>query len=375
LGAVALGGITLVVNQVTPTPGYRPGPLIILAAIATGIAILAGRRSATLTTPGMSLLLGAATIGFTVCDYFVGVTQQPYGAMLYVWIGIAAVTFLARRLAVAHLALLAASYAALLVVQRGNAAPFARWAVVIGLVLISAVSVDTLLARLGSLADAERRARIRLESIHRELEAASRHKAEFLATMSHELRTPLNAIIGFSEVLQDELFGPLSDKQREYANDLAEAGHQLLSLVNDILDLAKVDAGRMELDLTEDIDISDPLTLACRAHRPVVVDVVIFELRPIDVDEHKFRRIVDNLIDEVADIAKVERIVVTAETSAEALTIDVVADGVIRLDTGVVPLRVAVAAALTELHGGGVETRPGGWRVTMPLRALSREPV
>jgi signal transduction histidine kinase len=246
---------------------------------------------------------------------------------------------------------------------------------VYGVVVISAVSVDTLLARLGSLADAERRARLRLESIRRELEAATRHKAQFLATMSHELRTPLNAIIGFSEVLQDELFGPLSDKQREYANDLAEAGHQLLSLVNDILDLAKVDAGRMELELTEEIDITDPLTLACRAPRSVVVDVVIFELEPIDVDEHKFRRIIDNLIDEVADIAKVERIVVTAETSADALTVNVIADGVIRLDTGVVPLRVAVAAALTSLHGGVVVTEPGGWRVTLPLRALSREPV
>ena len=375
IGAVLLGGITLVANAISPAPGYRPVPLLLLAAVAVAIAAFAGVRRATLTSPGMSVLLASATVGFTLCNYFVGVGQQPYGTMLYAWIGIAAVSFLARRLAIAHLAFLGATYAALLGLQHGNAAPAARWTVVMGVVVISAMSVDTLLARLGSLADAERRARMRLESIRCELEAASRHKSHFLATMSHELRTPLNAIIGFSEVLQDELFGPLSAKQREYATDLAEAGHQLLSLVNDILDLAKVDAGRMELMLTEDIDITDPLTLACGAQRPVSVDVVIHPLQGIDVDEHKFRRIVDNLIDEVADIAKVERILVTAETSADVLTVDVVADGVIRLDTGVVPLRVAVAAALTELHGGDVETTPGGWRLTLPVRAASRERV
>jgi signal transduction histidine kinase len=88
-----------------------------------------------------------------------------------------------------------------------------------------------------------------LEEKSRQLETASRHKSEFLANMSHELRTPLNAVIGFSEVLQEEMFGELNPKQMEYVQDIHGSGKHLLSLINDILDLSKVEAGRMELEL------------------------------------------------------------------------------------------------------------------------------
>jgi signal transduction histidine kinase len=80
-----------------------------------------------------------------------------------------------------------------------------------------------------------------------QLEAASRHKSEFLANMSHELRTPLNAVIGFSEVLLQRMFGELNPKQDEYLKDIYASGQHLLSLINDILDLSKIEAGRMEL--------------------------------------------------------------------------------------------------------------------------------
>ncbi len=82
---------------------------------------------------------------------------------------------------------------------------------------------------------------------NRQLEAASRHKSEFLANMSHELRTPLNAVIGFSEVLIQRMFGELNAKQDEYLKDIYASGQHLLSLINDILDLSKIEAGRMEL--------------------------------------------------------------------------------------------------------------------------------
>jgi signal transduction histidine kinase len=84
-----------------------------------------------------------------------------------------------------------------------------------------------------------------------QLEIASRHKSEFLANMSHELRTPLNAINGFSEVLLEKLFGDINPKQEEYVRDILTSGRHLLSLINDILDLSKVEAGRMELALAE----------------------------------------------------------------------------------------------------------------------------
>jgi signal transduction histidine kinase len=88
-----------------------------------------------------------------------------------------------------------------------------------------------------------------LELKSRELEVASRHKSEFLASMSHELRTPLNAVIGFSDVLLDRLFGDLNAKQEEYLEDIRDSGRHLLELLNDILDLSKVEAGKMQLEL------------------------------------------------------------------------------------------------------------------------------
>jgi signal transduction histidine kinase/DNA-binding response OmpR family regulator len=88
-----------------------------------------------------------------------------------------------------------------------------------------------------------------LERKSEQLEVASRHKSEFLAGMSHELRTPLNAVIGFSDVLLDRMFGDLNERQEEYVRDIRDSGRHLLELINEILDLAKIEAGRMEVDL------------------------------------------------------------------------------------------------------------------------------
>ncbi len=90
-----------------------------------------------------------------------------------------------------------------------------------------------------------------LEIKSRQLEIASQHKSDFLASMSHELRTPLNAVIGFSDVLLEGMFGPTNEKQTEYLQDILASGQHLLSLINDILDLSKIEAGRMELELAE----------------------------------------------------------------------------------------------------------------------------
>jgi signal transduction histidine kinase len=102
---------------------------------------------------------------------------------------------------------------------------------------------------LGSLAANVNRMNDELRRLYVELETASRHKSEFLANMSHELRTPLNAIIGFSQVMRQRLFGEINEKQEEYLDDIISSGHHLLSLINDVLDLAKVEAGQVELEL------------------------------------------------------------------------------------------------------------------------------
>ena len=89
-----------------------------------------------------------------------------------------------------------------------------------------------------------------LEERSAQLEVASRHKSEFLASMSHELRTPLNAVLGFSEVLLERMFGDINEKQEEYLRDIHGSGKHLLELLNEILDLSKVEAGQMELEFT-----------------------------------------------------------------------------------------------------------------------------
>ena len=136
----------------------------------------------------------------------------------------------------------------------------------------------------------------------RQLEVANRHKSAFLANMSHELRTPLNAVIGFSEVLQERMFGDMNEKQLEYVNDINESGKHLLSLINDILDLSKIEAGRMELDLSKfhvPSAIGNALTLMReRAGRHLVTlrSAVDEQVGEITGDERKFKQILLNLL-------------------------------------------------------------------------------
>jgi signal transduction histidine kinase len=155
---------------------------------------------------------------------------------------------------------------------------------------------------LGTLAANLNRMSKELGQFHRQREAANRNKSEFLANMSHELRTPLNAIIGFSEVLIERMFGDLNDKQADYLNDIHSSGQHLLSLINDILDLSKIEAGRMELELTE-FDVGAALSNAVtllreRAVRHSVALGVDVEpnLGTIRADERKFKQVLINLL-------------------------------------------------------------------------------
>jgi signal transduction histidine kinase len=137
---------------------------------------------------------------------------------------------------------------------------------------------------------------------NRELAVASQHKSEFLANMSHELRTPLNAIIGFSEVLSERMFGELNEKQEEYSKDIHASGQHLLSLINDILDLSKIEAGRMELELSDfhlptALDSALTLVRERAGRRGIALQMNVDErLGQIQADERKVKQVLLNLL-------------------------------------------------------------------------------
>jgi signal transduction histidine kinase/DNA-binding response OmpR family regulator len=142
-----------------------------------------------------------------------------------------------------------------------------------------------------------------LERQSAELAEVSQHKSDFLASMSHELRTPLNAVIGFSEVLLERMFGELNDRQADYLQDILSAGRHLLALLNDVLDLSKVEAGHMELDLGL-VDVAQALEAVLslvreRAHQhdiTLTLDVAANEVGTVRADPLRFKQVVLNLL-------------------------------------------------------------------------------
>jgi signal transduction histidine kinase/ActR/RegA family two-component response regulator len=135
-----------------------------------------------------------------------------------------------------------------------------------------------------------------------QLEVASRHKSEFLASMSHELRTPLNAVLGFSEVLLERMFGDINERQEEYLRDIHSSGKHLLELLNEILDLSKVEAGQMELEFTS-IDVPAALEYAASMLREratahsIDLRVELGErVGAVEADELRFKQVVLNLV-------------------------------------------------------------------------------
>jgi len=261
---------------------------------------------------------------------------------------------------------------------------------------------------LGAWLDISERVRVEeeLRRARAAAETANRTKSEFLAKMSHELRTPLNSIIGFSEMLEDETFGSLNDKQHRYVDNVLASGRLLLQVINDILDLSKVEAGRMELTLSE-FAVAPALaevralmeSLAERKHHTIEVDLDS-GLPAIVADPAKLRQIMVNLLSNAIkftpDGGRIG-IIARREPDGNGIEVAVTDTGIgisgedqlriftefEQLDSEYVReqqgtgLGLALTKKLVELHGGHirVESEPDKgsiFRFVLPLRAQPR---
>jgi signal transduction histidine kinase len=226
-----------------------------------------------------------------------------------------------------------------------------------------------------------------IEDKSQQLEAVSRHKSEFLANMSHELRTPLNAIIGFSEVLLERMFGELNERQADYLADILSSGQHLLSLINDILDLSKVEAGQMELEVESfslPAALENGFTIVkerASRHGIRLSLEVASDLDLIEADERKVKQVVFNLLSNAVKFTPDGgRVAVTALQTDDLVEIAVqdtgigiapedlpsVFDEFRQVGQGAVQaegsgLGLALAKRFVELHGGRlwVESAPG----------------
>jgi two-component system cell cycle sensor histidine kinase PleC len=232
-------------------------------------------------------------------------------------------------------------------------------------------------------------------------EEANQTKSKFLANMSHELRTPLNAIIGFSEIMESGMFGALgSEKYQEYCHDILTSGHYLLEVINDILDMSKIEAGRMKLDM-EPLDLSKTVAESLRVvagraqDKHLVLDADIEHTISLVADRRATKQILVNLLSNAVKFTpEGGKVVVRSRFTSDRITLLIADTGI-----GIAPhslvtlgrpfeqvesqltktyhgsgLGLAIARSLTQLHGGSMKMRSRLGAGTVVRVSLPRDP-
>jgi signal transduction histidine kinase/ActR/RegA family two-component response regulator len=213
-----------------------------------------------------------------------------------------------------------------------------------------------------------------LASANRDLSEATRVKSEFLANMSHELRTPLNAILGFSGLLSEQLGGSLNERQKRFLRNIHEAGEHLLDLINDVLDLSKVEAGKLELRpeiLTLDL-LFEPVVAAARTAaqaKSVLFSVDTREASPLFLDPTRVRQVLFNLVSNAVKFTpEGGRVTLTARPEGRELNVDVA-------DTGIgIPqtARDRVFGVFERFHEGRAEASGTGLGLALTKRLVEQ---
>ncbi|HEX6081594.1 MAG TPA: ATP-binding protein [Methylomirabilota bacterium] len=258
---------------------------------------------------------------------------------------------------------------------------------------------------LHQLYDDQRRTAQQLRALNAELERASKAKSDFLASMSHELRTPMNAILGFTEMIRDGIYGDIPDDVREPVADIHTCGKQLLSLINNVLDLSKIEAGRMDLALGDYVvdDVVGPVRQALRslaAAKGLELDVAVPAETPLCFgDGKRLTQCVMNLAGNALKFTREGRVVIRVEVQGDDLLFAVSdtgigipaeqvghifeefrqADVTVSREYGGTGLGLSITRKLVELHGGriwveSVEGKGSTFFFRVPVR-VAPEPV
>ncbi len=219
-----------------------------------------------------------------------------------------------------------------------------------------------------------------MQSAKETAEYASRAKSDFLANMSHELRTPLNAIIGFAEILRDELVGPINDEQMECVNDIRISGQHLLEMINDILDLSKIEAGKMflhleEFEIVDAVEEVNAIINALALKKKIELDLICPQNAIIEADRVKVKQIFYNLLSNAVKFTpEGGKVITQLKVTSTTLQAKVIDSGIgiaeedqmklfapfTQIDTsksrrfGGTGLGLAVTQRLIELHGGEI---------------------
>ncbi|MGI9395314.1 MAG: HAMP domain-containing sensor histidine kinase, partial [Boseongicola sp.] len=253
---------------------------------------------------------------------------------------------------------------------------------------------------LGDLAQSANNMTERLGTLYDALETANKHKSQFLANMSHELRTPMNSILGYTELIRDGIYGPVPEKIAEPLERVDANGKALLALINDVLDVSKIEAGEFQLNL-DDYDIAGLVTGVCQTVQPMadekglqLVTDIANDLPAAHGDQARIRQVILNVVGNAVKFTETGSVEVAVTSSKDALRIAVKdsgpgisaedqasifdefrqADASTTRDAGGTGLGLAISKKLAEMHGGGiaVEGTPGEgatFTITLPVRA------